>query len=148
MSIAQRVVARHVQQGSYSAELFHGTDAEFDKFDSRFFGTSTDEGLLGQGVYFSTDPNVAKKWKFRLKAKVRLSRPLRLSYPKWGADKSRLMSEALELPSVKRGRALTSAAKREGHDGVVLDYSPVGYSHQEVVAFSPRATRILEVQSK
>lgn len=134
------------ESAGYTATLFHGTDVEFKKFDSKFMGSSTDEGLLGRGVYFSTDPNVARSSKFVVKAKVRLARPLRVSMTTWGSNKSELVSDALGLSSVKKGRALTAAARRQGYDSVILDYSSLGYSHQEVVVFSTKATRILNVK--
>lgn len=67
---------------------------------------------------------------------ITLENPLMVSYPKWGANKSELVSNALGLETPLRGRALTGALQAKGYDGVVLDYTPVGYRHQEVVALS------------
>lgn len=122
--------------GSGGTVLYHGTDsATFDAFDESKMGTATDEGLLGRGVYLSTDSNIGRNKRNLLSATVELKKPLHVEYPSWGANKSKLVSDKLGLDTVLSGAALTEELKRRGHDGVVLDYSPIGYDHKEVVVF-------------
>ena len=137
------------KSGAFEAELHHGTDAApFRKFDKTKIGTNRDEGHLGHAAYFSTDPNISRSNKTHIKAQVRLKKPLRISYPKWEADKSKLASEALGLPETLSGKALSDAAKKRGYDGIILDYSPVGYHHQEVAVFDPGKAKITEAAKK
>ena len=56
--------------------------------------------------------------------------------PNWRTNKSDLVTEALGLPKNATAEQITAAAQKRGHDGVVLDYSPAGYNHQEVVSFA------------
>ncbi len=39
--------------------FYHGSKNKFDSFDKKFIGTSTDDGWLGEGFYFYTDPEQA-----------------------------------------------------------------------------------------
>lgn len=122
---------------------YHGTDSgPFTRFDPAKRGSATDEGLLGAGFYVSTDPQVGRSSKTTLEVSVRLERPLRIEYPSWSANKSKLVNDALGTHGL-RGAAITAEAVRQGYDGVVLDYTPVGYRHQEVVAFDRDQIQIL-----
>ena len=122
---------------------YHGTNSgPFTQFDPARRGSATDEGLLGAGFYASTDPQVGRSSKTTLEVSVRFERPLRVEFPSWSADKSRLVNDALGTHGL-RGTAITVEAERQGYDGVVLDYSPVGYRHQEVVAFDRDQIQIL-----
>ena len=137
------------KSGAFEAELHHGTDAApFRKFDKEKIGSATDPGHLGHAVYLSTDPNISRSNKTHIKAQVRLKKPLRISLPKWEANKSKLASEALGLPETLSGKALSDAAKKRGYDGIILDYSPVGYHHQEVAVFDSGKAKITEAAKK
>ena len=129
--------AERSDAGPIAVMAYHGTNAPpFQRFDPSRRGSSTDDGFLGAGFYASTDPAVGRASKTTLRLIVRLERPLRLTMPTWEADKRRLVNDALGTRGL-RGEAITREAERHGYDGVVLDYSPLGYRHQEVVAFDP-----------
>jgi hypothetical protein len=50
---------RLVESDATSLIAFHGTRKNFEQFDPKFFGTSSDRGYLGVGFYFSTSFNTA-----------------------------------------------------------------------------------------
>ena len=122
--------------------LFHGTNSEkFDAFDPSQFGRTTDAGDLGTGAYLSTDPTVGRSFQSTLEFDVDATRPLTLKYPKWGANKQKLVREALGLPDDAPQSAVDSALRDRGYDSVSLDYSPVGYDQQEWMIVDPSAAR-------
>lgn len=122
---------------------YHGTNAEFSAFDDAKIGTATDEGLLGRGFYFSTDPNVARSHKYRVTVQLSLSNPLRIPFPNWNANKKVLATTALGLAPESSAVDITQAARSKGYDGIILDYNPVNYGHQEIVVWSNGQIRIL-----
>jgi len=115
--------------------VYHGTSSDFMKFDKTKIGSSTDEGFLGSGFYFSTDPEVAGTKPRIVEAKLKINRPLLISYPAWGADKKKIIREKLNIPLESDAMTTSDLLQLEGYDGVVLDYSPVGYSHKEIMVF-------------
>lgn len=124
--------------------VYHGTNAPpFDRFDPALIGSATDEGELGHGFYFSTDPNIGRGKATLLRARVHLRNPLRVAFPEWTSRKHVLVSEALGLAAPVRGRALSPALEAAGHDSVVLDYSPVGYRHQEIMVLDATQIRVV-----
>lgn len=124
--------------------VYHGTDVVFERFDTERIGTRTDAGLLGRGFYFSTDPAVANTWDHRVTARVELEHPLRLALPTWSTSKRRLVEKSLGLSQVSSDQ-LSRALAESGYDGVVLDYSDLGYPHQEIMVMDPAAIEILAV---
>mgnify|MGYP003643679938 CR=1 FL=1 len=121
---------------------YHATNEEFEGFDSNFIGSSTDSGHLGHGFYWTTDPKINEprdplvkgKRKNRLvEANLTLNNPLEVSLPDWRTDKRAVVREALGLPETATARDISAALSAKGHDGVVLDYSPTGYNHQEIM---------------
>lgn len=118
-----------------AVKVYHGSPKKFDTFSVEQAGTTTDAGHLGRGGYFSTDPKVADPFPIKYEAEVTLRNPLKISLPSWGADKRAIVSKALGLPTNATPEEVTAAARAKGYDGVMLDYSPVGYKHQEVVVF-------------
>jgi hypothetical protein len=69
-----------------------------------------------------------------LKAHIALRKPLVLEFPTWESNKRKLVNQALGTTGL-RGSAITDELERQGYDGVILDYAPVGYRHKEVVVF-------------
>lgn len=123
---------------------YHGSPHDFDKFDVSKAGATTDEGQLGRGLYFSTDPRVAEAFPHKYEANVHLQQPLTLDMDDLGRlDKRPLMRQALSLPPDADAAAITSALRARGHDGVVLDYAPTGYAHREVMALDDSIIDIL-----
>lgn len=127
---------------------YHGTHADFDQFELSQAGRVTDAGALGTGFYFSTDERVIDTNQRGLKANVSLTNPLTLTLPTFWTDKTQRMAEALDLPrqalSESYATALREEALAKGYDGVILDYTPTGYQHQELVAFHPEQIEIIE----
>jgi hypothetical protein len=122
---------------------YHRSPKDFEKFDLSFTGTTTDPGKLGTAHYFSTDANVAKDGPHRYEANIALNNPIELQYPKWGTDKQKLITDYLGLPADAHAQDIRMAAIKRGHDGAVLDYSPVGYKHKEIAAYRDELVNIL-----
>ena len=99
-------------------------------------------GCSGRGSTRPPIPKSAAPRRPRWSSPSASSAPSGSSLPSWSADKSRLVNDALGTHGL-RGHAITVEAERQGYDGVVLDYSPVGYRHQEVVAFDRDQIQIL-----
>lgn len=115
-------------------KLYHGTDVDFDAFDISRAGSTTDEGLLGHGLYFGTDPAVGRSNRFLKSAEVSLNKPLELTMDSWdGSKKKKIVREALGLSADASAKDVTSALKAQGYDAVTLDYSPIGYNHKEIM---------------
>ena len=126
--------------GTYS--VYHGTNADFQEFDESKIGSATDEGFLGAGIYFSTDPNIGRSNNRTIKAQVTLKKPLEVMYPTWGANKSKLVSAALGLDETLTGQPLTGELQKQGYDGVILDYSPVQYHHKEIMVMKASQIKV------
>ena len=122
---------------------YHGTDADFDAFDAAKIGSSTDEGFLGRGFYFSTDPNIGRTNCRTMQVSLDIGNPLNLEMAKWGTDKRNLIRDALGLAHDSSADTVTSEILRQGFDSVRLDYSRLGYLHAEVVVFDPARVKIL-----
>lgn len=126
--------------------VYHGTDALFDRFDESKIGTSTDEGLLGRGIYFGTDPQVARSSKYRLEVYVNVKKPVTVEMETWFDSKKDLVTRALNIDKNSSARDVTRAAKEQGFDGVVLSYEKLGYPHKEICVFNADQTMILNQQ--
>lgn len=122
---------------------YHGSPRNFDKFDLQHAGSVTDEGKLGRGVYFSTDPNVAEKYPHKYEADLNVSNPIEIQLPAWGTEKSAMLKERLGLPETADAADMAAAVKALGHDAVVLDYSPVGYNQKEIAVLDDSLISIL-----
>lgn len=117
---------------------YHATPNFFKNFDSKFLGSTTDAGELGRGFYSSTDEAIGRNAKHLMKIDADVANPVQLSYPSWGADKRKLLAEHLKINSDATPEEITNTLKMLGHDGVMLDYSPVGYNHKEIMAIDPK----------
>lgn len=100
--------------------VYHGTDADFAAFDPDKIGSATDDGHLGRGFYFSTDPRTIGRRTIGMPVYLRAENPLVVSLPDFKTNKKTLVPRDLG-----------------DHDAVILDYSPAGYSHQEIMVRSP-----------
>ena len=123
-------------------KAYHGSPNSFDTFDQGRLGTTRDAGWLGRGTYFTTDENAIKPDEYKYAADIGLQNPLQIAMPDLRTDKRTVIRDALGLPRSATEQAVTDAAQAGGHDGVVLDYSPTGYHHQEIVAFDARSAAI------
>lgn len=143
--------------------VFHGTNADFDRFDDGKVGSSWDSGKLGKGFYFSTDSRLASSYATNARAKTRedapqvmpvylsIENPLEIGPLDWQAgenlwDKLRDFSEQAGIgidpvsdpdsnqPNPAWSEPFRNALKRFGYDGVMLKFAD---GHQELVAFDP-----------
>lgn len=127
-------------EGGERRTVYHATKAaSFTEFDLERAGTATDEGLMGRGIYVSTDPQIARNTPQATTVQATIPADLKLLdvfYPKWGSDKTALVNDAIGTQGLT-GQALTDAVRAAGYGGVRLDYSPVGYRQQEIVVYDP-----------
>jgi hypothetical protein len=126
----------------FSGRVYHGSAKEFSEFDQAKIGSTTDDGWLGAGLYFSTDPNVVRKGEIKYDVDVALHRPLRLTARSWSVNKRELVTTTLGIAKDASGKEIAAALKAKGFDGVILDYSPIGYMHQEVMVANAKAAVI------
>lgn len=136
------------QDATKGFKAYHGSPNSFDRFDFSRSGETTDLGALGKGGYFSTDPRVAQSKKHKYEVEVDLQNPLRAEMPDWRTDKTNVISKLLKLDLSgknleEKSNAITMALRARGHDGVILDYAPTGYTEKEIMTMSPDAVRIL-----
>lgn len=124
--------------------VYHGTAADFSRFDESKIGNKTDGGRLGRGFYFSTDPQVARSSPRIVEAKLKIKNPLIISFPTWESDKKKLITKKLNISDQSNSKEIGAALQLAGYDAVILDYSPVGYNHKEIMV--PDADQI-EVES-
>jgi hypothetical protein len=103
---------------------YHGTDADFDMFDVQKIGSASDDGHLGRGFYFSTDPRVIGRRTIGMPVYLRALNPLIVQMPDFRTDKRALVPHDLG-----------------DHDAVILDYSPTGYNHKEIMVRSPEQVK-------
>jgi hypothetical protein len=122
MSRAARM-SRAAEQG-FDTQGYHGTNTAFNEFDPAYIGSQTDEGYLGRGFYFGTDPKVIGQKNIGVPVMLKTDDPLHLSMPDWRTDKRSLMPSDLGA-----------------HDSVVLDYAPAGYAQKEIMVRSPSQIR-------
>lgn len=105
--------------------FYHGTNKEFEKFDTSKIGTSTDAGWLGWGFYFYTDYHEASQYgtvgSYFLK--------IENIYYATDEDNERLAN----LNNAKASKKFTKKLIDEGYDGVYYN----GNLRGETVVFNP-----------
>lgn len=130
--------------------VFHGTNVNFDRFDTKFTGTATDAGTLGLGFYFSSLETAAQSyaewvvWKkgtgqpIVKRAKILLCAPYRVT----SLNAPRNLENDL-----KAARRFTQGLRRQGYDGVIytMDHRNIGGGvFHEYVAFDPTQIVLLD----
>jgi hypothetical protein len=121
---------------------YHGSDKKFKSFDDKKIGSSTDEGWLGQGHYFSTDKNVARTFKHVAENEVKLKNPYHIQMKSFSDDKKELIRNSLKLDKKASAIDVAKKLKELEHDGVILDYSPTGYNHKEIMALHGHQAKV------
>lgn len=101
--------------------VYHGTDNDFTAFSLKKIGSATDEGQLGRGFYFSTDPRIIGIGQNTVGMPVFLNvrDPVQVTMPDFKTDKRSLLPQGVG-----------------NHDGVILDYTPTGYTALEIMVRS------------
>ena len=112
-----------------------------NKFKDALANTK-DEGWLGKGHYFSTDPNVARANKYVANVELEVNKPYELVMPNFSTDKRELIRTALNLEKNATAKDVTNKLQELGHDSVVLDYSPTGYKNKEILVFGGKQANI------
>jgi hypothetical protein len=124
------------------APVFHGTRAKFEAFSLEKAGTRRDSGMLGKGFYFSTDKYAASAGDpITLTLFANTKNPLYLKMEKWSQNKSETVSKALGFDGIKDSAEIRDKIIQSGYDGVVLDYSPLGYEQKEIMMLNPEQVK-------
>lgn len=118
--------------GKGGGTAYHGTENDFTKFDPKRMG-ERDEGYLGRGFYFSTDVNIGRTNKNTMKVDLSVKNPLEIEMKDFATDKRKVVREALGLGDKASAAEVTEALRKNGYDAVVLDMTPLGYKHQEIM---------------
>jgi hypothetical protein len=122
---------------------YHGTNFKFDTFKKSKIGSATDLGDLGYGFYFSTDPTIGSNKKYIIKVNLKLQNPLLLKLPDFRTEKRNLIINYLNIKRDISSKEITKLVKQKGFDGIILDYSPTGYNHSEILIFEPNQIKII-----
>lgn len=130
--------------------VYHGTNAEFDKFDVKKIGTQTDDGMFGRGFYFTPNKKMAEqapagaKAKFVKEVVLDMKNPLDITKFKTVeelADHLNMSESAfvkdnngIIRPINSQINQFTSHVQDAGYDGVYVKRNGVG---DEIVVFDP-----------
>jgi hypothetical protein len=71
LSTAGGPVRRRLLQGATPIRAYHGSPAYFDQFDPRFIGTGEGAQTYGQGMYLTSEPNIAEWYRRTLENRPR-----------------------------------------------------------------------------
>lgn len=139
---------------------YHGTNAEFDEFNTESSGTATDVGWFGKGVYFHSDSDrgayAESKGGRVIKAKLDLKNPIILPVDNSGQFLFDIVGEKAVLDESFRGESaqniikeigsenFTKIAVELGYDGVVVNYVQ---GTKETVVFDAKSIEIIESKS-
>ena len=130
--------------------LYHGTKKDFKEFDNSKMGTSTDEGWLGAGHYFHSDPNRGGYGDIVKSANVNLQNPINLPIhnagrylydligEKAGLDKSFRDKSDMQIIKEIGSKRFSELAQEMGYDGVIANYMQ---GTKEVVAFDAKSIK-------
>lgn len=113
-------------------------------------GSTTDPGALGRALYFSDDARVADGRPHRYEVNLDVQNPLTLEMPDFRTRKVDLVSRELGIdpPASRNEHAAWSAmvaelVKARGHDAIILDNAPTGYTGKEIAVFDDSLVSIL-----
>jgi len=127
-------------------KAWHGSPHDFQKFDISKAGSTTDEGLLGRAMYFTTSEDAAKLMgRHRYEVELDIKNPLRIQQTDWDwRTKGPITRKALGLSDDASAEAVRDAAVSQGFDGVELDTSPLGFNHKEYAVFDDNLIKIVQ----
>lgn len=125
---------------------YHGTPNKFDKFDFNMVGTTTDDGMLGNGIYFTAYPDVAQTYAKNngsvKKAILDFKNPFILENKKQLDEINAIIEPKIPsntIEDIKNGTKLYAQAFRnyleeQGYDSVIDN---IGRKGEQYVAFLP-----------
>lgn len=129
--------------------VFHGTPYRFKKFDKNLIGSQTDEGMYGQGFYFSTSKLEASKYgKYVMAHYLDMKNPIELDPYESLPGKLKTMGlihegngEVNQFGKLTATSSkMTEILKEHGYDGVIKKDL---YGAHEYIVFE--ATQILPI---
>ncbi len=119
-------------------ELYHGTNAKFEKFNYDHFG-QTDPGDYGQGIYLTEDKNVASRYgKDIKKVKVKFKNPLIINNEDDYQKHAEFFGDKYgEAKSLYNSKQRSVAIMKQGYDAVI------DKKYGQIVIYDIENTRIL-----
>ena len=96
----------------------------------------------------STDERVGNRNKYTMRVFVNLQNPLLVKMENFRQIKKEIVTGALGIPSASSAEDITSSLIGRGYDGVILDYSPTGYSSQEIMVIDPENISYVDRKEK
>ena len=127
--------------------VYHGTKSDFDEFNRRKIGSSTDPGMYGAGFYFSDHEGTSRNYGDRvIKAHLNIKNPLNLgdfnskeSLAKHLRISPDILSDSGGFihPTTSHASSFSSALRYAGYDGVIIPHKTKGARGNETVALDP-----------
>ena len=157
METAQRMVDEAAKKAGYTVKAYHGTPINGIRvFDNKKIGSTTDEGLFGNGFYFSTNKLTADGYATERGATMPVY--LKVNKPWWGnahndisqvaeeigVDKSTLTTRkagkrsTVVAPLASYARTFTAHLSENGYDSVVVQHGAYDY---EIVIFNNKSIK-------
>ncbi|HET7301292.1 MAG TPA: LPD38 domain-containing protein, partial [Oleiagrimonas sp.] len=120
--------------------MYHGTPNDFTAFDPDRFGTSTDSGMLGRGIYLAPDAGHAASYANRGTAPRVMPLYVRLEHPFVFKNGDKLPGgntplEPAETAPQRYSDSVTKSLKAHGYDGVI--HRGQDGNIEQIVAFDP-----------
>ncbi len=142
--------------------LYHGTTKDFDAFNKKYIGTSTDNGMLGKGFYFSLNNKTAESYgNSVVPVYLTIKNPLLIDNFKTkedvashlGIDVSTLTVGGTGIKSLQPFTGIFSTAvKNLGYDGVITKFEMVAFEPTQIKsifnrgAFDPTDPRLIDIK--
>ena len=158
---AKNMVMAAAKANGYTVEAWHGTPSNgFTVFDRKKIGTTTDDGLFGQGFYFTTNKLTADG--YATPSGKTMDVYLKAEKPWWsvahrnihevaeelGMEESALtyrrnaISKRIVSPQMSQSGQFTAHLMERGYDSVVIQH---GANDYEIVVFNPEQIKSADV---
>ena len=123
-------------------KMYHGSNAKFTEFNKSKIGSVTDDGVYGQGFYFSSYEKQSAQYGEVSKYYLNIRNPLVLSQYESVSELADLLDVSESILTISNGivkprysfvSQFTSKVKSAGFDGIIVDYG----TSDEIVVFEP-----------
>lgn len=139
-----RTPAQEDKVGEETMKAYHGTDNEFDRFDSSFFGQNTDGNASDEtmaqtarlGFWFTSNPDFAATvYDKVMECELSIENPLEVDT----LDTLTFWMESQE----KSGEEIREMLMEQGYDGIIVE-NDEEFEGTSYVAFDPHQINILK----
>lgn len=135
-----------LNESSLNLTMYHGTHANFDKFDQKHIARNQDYGYYGYGIYLTPNPRLAKYYGSNVyKCHVILNNPLIWNKSMQDLyDRYNITSDPSSNGTA--AKELTQGMKNDGYDSIIIkpqNSTVIG----EVCVFNPNQITIIDKQT-